>query len=474
MLTSSDILCKMKFRFHNNKLLASALVTVFTSALIQAASLSYTYASERPNIVYILSDTPTGREVGIKPTQSDRATNIESLANSGVTFTRFYSPPGASPSRAAALTGRYPFRLGFQTGSVLPWSTYGLAPDERLLSQALNLAGYKTAFFGSWLLGHSQRSFLPTHRGFDHFRGHLTPLNADIQKLDLRGQKDWFHDERQVDSPEPVPELIGREAALFITKSSPKEPLFLFVSFSSPNLAQTNHDDFDSEALTEKNTDQDNSRADNLSIDHALGQILKALKSSNILENTLIVFQSGNQLGFKELACATASERLELSPGCLKEEYIRPRVIWSWPGKITHGTSPYLVHAVDVYATLLNIAGASTDRQSQVKPLDGVDIWPLLTNRKSEVRQSTIININEFGGGIIHGKWKLVSRGSLPYRVELYDTENDPLAQINVASQYPELTQELTNELIDISWEMVPSLYLEDLMKAKHHRTPLF
>jgi len=43
-----------------------------------------------------------------------------------------------------------------------------------------------------------------------------------------------------------------------------------------------------------------------------------------------------------------------------------------------------------------------------------------------------------------------------------------------VASKYPDLTQELTNELIDISWEMVPSLYLEDLMKAKHHRTPLF
>ena len=464
----------MKFHVLNIKLLTSVLTTVFISALIQAASLSNAYPSDRPNIVYILSDTPTGRETGITPTQSGSETNIESLAKAGVTFTRFYSPPGASASRAAALTGRYPFRLGFQTGSVLPWSTYGLAPDERLLSQALNLAGYKTAFFGAWLLGHSQRSFLPTHRGFDHFRGHLTPLIAGSQKLDLRGQKDWFHDERQVDSPESVPELIGREAALFIKKSSAREPLFLFVSFSSPNLAQTNHDDFDSEVPTVKNTDRANSRADDLSIDHALGQILKALKSSNLFDNTLIVFQSGNQLGSRELACATASERLELSPGCLEEEYIRPRVIWSWPDKINHGTSPHLVHAVDVYATLLNIAGASTDRQSQVKPLDGVDITPLLVEGQSGVRRSAIINLNEFGGGIIDGKWKLVSRGSLPFRVELYDTENDPLAKINLASKHPELTQELTNKLIDVSWEMVPSLYLEDLMKAKHHRTPLF
>ncbi len=59
------------------------------------------------------------------------------------------------------MTGRYPFRYGFQTGVVRPWAKYGLPLEERMLPLALREAGYETAIVGKWHLGHVQPEYLP-------------------------------------------------------------------------------------------------------------------------------------------------------------------------------------------------------------------------------------------------------------------------------------------------------------------------
>ncbi|RMF81190.1 MAG: arylsulfatase, partial [Planctomycetota bacterium] len=55
---------------------------------------------------------------------------IDRLAARGVWLDRFYTEPLCTPTRAALLTGRYPFRYGLQT-LIRPWSTHGLPPEER-------------------------------------------------------------------------------------------------------------------------------------------------------------------------------------------------------------------------------------------------------------------------------------------------------------------------------------------------------
>src|SRR2546423_1635833 len=125
----------------------------------------------RPNIVYILSDDHGWADVGFHHGEIP-TTNIECIAAAGARLEQFYVQPLCSPTRACLMTGRYPMRYGLQVGVVKPHAQYGLPLDERTLPQALKEVGYETAIVGKWHLGHFQRDYLPTHRGFDHQYGH--------------------------------------------------------------------------------------------------------------------------------------------------------------------------------------------------------------------------------------------------------------------------------------------------------------
>ena len=85
-----------------------------------------------PNIIHIMfDDTPVG-EVGIPFIQKQRGwetPNINRLADEGINFTRMYSEPSCTPSRAALMTGREPVRNGMYNVS-FPYECGGLAASE--------------------------------------------------------------------------------------------------------------------------------------------------------------------------------------------------------------------------------------------------------------------------------------------------------------------------------------------------------
>ena len=125
----------------------------------------------RPNVVYFLADDLGWADVGWHGKEL-KTPNLDRLAHAGARLEQFYVQPLCSPTRAAFLTGRYPMRYGLQVGVVRPWAQYGLPLEERTLPQALKEAGYVTAIVGKWHLGHFQRDYLPTMRGFHHQYGH--------------------------------------------------------------------------------------------------------------------------------------------------------------------------------------------------------------------------------------------------------------------------------------------------------------
>ena len=89
-------------------------------------------------------------------------------------------------------------------------------------------------------------------------------------------------------------------------------------------------------------------------------------------------------------------------------------------------------------------------------------------------QRTLILNVNEFGGAVLKNNWKLISISTLPSQTELYDIGNDPSEELNVAHQHPEIVKELSVTLQEASWEMAPSLYLEDLSNPSGYRTPMF
>ena len=91
----------------------------------------------------------------------------------GTEFTQAYSTHRCSPTRAALLTGRYPFRYGLGSHPISREIPTGLDLKEKLLPEYLKEEGYSTHLVGKWHLGHCNSSFLPNSRGFDEFYGHL-------------------------------------------------------------------------------------------------------------------------------------------------------------------------------------------------------------------------------------------------------------------------------------------------------------
>ena len=264
---------------------------MFAAASFVGAAEAKAQTSAKPNIVLIISDDQGWKDAGYHG--SDIVTpNIDALAAGGAKLEQFYAQPMCSPTRAALMTGRYPFRYGLQV-AIPSAHTYGLPTDEWLLPQALKEAGYKTALIGKWHLGHADPKFWPLNRGFDH---HYGPLLGEIDYFthEQHGVLDWFRDGKPVREPGYSTILLGDAALKLIEAHDPKIPLFLDLAFNGPHAPyqapKADLDRYRGVADPSRRT-----YAAQVSIvDDQIGRVVKALDARGMRDNTLILFQSDN------------------------------------------------------------------------------------------------------------------------------------------------------------------------------------
>lgn len=126
---------------------------------------------KKPNIILILAD-----DLGINDVSwnnpSSSTPHLSSLAtsSSATILDNAYTLPVCTPSRAALMSGTYPFKLGLQRGFG-KHSPEGLPLNTTLLPQHLKREGYSTHGFGKWHLGFCSESYTPLKRGFDSYYG---------------------------------------------------------------------------------------------------------------------------------------------------------------------------------------------------------------------------------------------------------------------------------------------------------------
>ncbi|MHC5144110.1 MAG: sulfatase-like hydrolase/transferase, partial [Planctomycetota bacterium] len=129
-----------------------------------------------PNIVYILWDDTAYGAVGFPGLQKNfgyETPQLNKMAEEGINFTRMYTEPSCTPTRAAVLTGRHPVRHGMGVVG-MPHEFSGLRADEVTIAEVLSEAGYATAHYGKAHLGDVEESYLH-NQGFDE--AFFTPMN---------------------------------------------------------------------------------------------------------------------------------------------------------------------------------------------------------------------------------------------------------------------------------------------------------
>lgn len=98
-----------------------------------------------------------------------------------------------------------------------------------------------------------------------------------------------------------------------------------------------------------------------------------------------------------------------------------------------------MIRVVDMYPTIAALAGASTPK---TKRLDGLNMWPTLSEGKTSPRTGVIYNVEPFRAGVREGDWKLIWRSPLPSAIELYNIPQDPLRK---TTSQPRILKSLPN-----------------------------
>lgn len=435
------------------------LVVLLFSAAICVPTLARA-ADNKPNIVYIVADDLGWKDVGYHGSDI-KTPNIDKLAEDGARLEQFYAQPMCTPTRGALMTGRYPFRYGLQTLVIPSAHTWGLPTDEYLLPQALKDAGYETAIVGKWHLGHADPKYWPRQRGFDYQYG---PMIGEIDYFthEQHGVTDWYLNNKVVKEPGYSTILLGNAAVKLIDGHNTAVPLYLYLAFNAPHAPYQAPQEY----LDQYKNIADPSRrayaASITAMDDEIGRVVAALKQKGMRDNTIIIFQSDNggtrnamfsgEQDMSKVTIPCDNGPYRDGKGTLYEGGTRVPALVNWPGHIKPGTVvDGIIHVVDTYPTLVDLAGGSLDKSKQ--PLDGIDMWATISQGKPSPRTEVIYNIEPFRAGVREGDWKLVWRTPLPQVVELYNLAQDPGEKNNLAAQYPEKVaalQKRANELAAI------------------------
>lgn len=396
-----------------------------------------------PNIVWIWADNLAYGDLGVYRSDHVKTPVIDRLAAEGARFTQYYvAHTVCSPSRAALLTGRQPFRVGI-VDVLRPDGPSGLPADEITLAEALRGQGYATQAIGKWHLG-DRRKFLPTQNGFDHYFG--LPYSMDMLPTVLYRDNEIV-DRLDGDKVQDVTIRMTDEAIRFI-ESNRERPFFLYFSHTIPhpplNLPKS--------VRTPGRPIYDDAIEH---MDEQIGRVIDALDRLGLRENTLVIFTSDN--GPMNRGGDTGGLR-----GRIRDSYeggVRVPFIARWPGSIPPGQvidTPAI--AYDMFPTLLMLAGGQLPSD---RVYDGQDIWPVLSGKGDFHRQKPFIWVYlDNVTAIRDGRWKLhvAHRDQTLDPPELYDIEQDPAETRNLQEEHPEVVARLRAALDEMQ-KQVPKVW---------------
>ena len=360
-------------------------------------------------------------------------------------------------------------RHGLQTGVVRPWAQYGLPLEERTLAQALREAGYATAIFGKWHVGHFAPEYLPTRRGFEHQYGHYNGA-LDYFTHIRDGGFDWHRDDKVSRDEGYSTFLIADETVRFIREHDGRKPFFIYVPFNAVHAPHQVPEKYKELYAHLRPPNRQTYAGMATAMDEAIGRIVGAVDARGWRTNTLIIFSSDN--GGPNPGRLSSNGPLRAGKGTVYEGGVKACAFANWPGQIQSNTvvsAP--LHIVDWYPTLLKLAGISLE---QKLPLDGRDLWPTLTANAPSPHDAILINAAPKRGAIRVGDWKLVLNGHIVdtdgddagaekadesqvgEKLELFNLASDPSETQNVATNNPQKVKELRARYDALAKQQVP------------------
>lgn len=418
-------------------------------------------APAKPNIVFIMADDLGYTDLGCFGSGYYETPHIDRLAAQGLTLKNHHHCQNCTPTRAALMSGQLGPRTGVYTvGGInrFDWSMRPLRPvdnvenlplDRDIIARQIKAAGYATGIFGKWHIG-QDGDYHPGKRGFD-------------EAIVTMGKHYKFVTSPPVDYPEGqyLADFLTDRAVDFIRRHK-DHPFFLYL----PHFGVHSPYDAKPELIEKFKTKPAAGGHGNptyaamiASVDESVGRVTDVLEELGLAANTVVIFTSDNggvggyeREGLKNAGKVTDNSPLRSGKGSLYEGGIRVPFVVRWPQVVTPGRScdTPTIH-VDLYPTLLELAGAPKPRQV----LDGESLARLLRDPAVNLRRDAIFQ--HFPGYLGAGKnmWRttpvtLIQAGDWKLmefledgHLELYNLREDIGETKNLAETMPEKAAEL-------------------------------
>jgi len=469
-----------------------------------APAPSPTPSRERPNIVLVVVDDWGWQDLSVPMLERRtplndrfRTPNLEALAARGVRASDAYAAaPVCTPSRVAIMTGQSPARTGVtywtlerdrDTSSPHPrldpprWEVNGIGPDPALLPQRLADAGYATihvgkAHFGARgtpgadprnlgfavnVAGHAAGapgSFLASHHFKDAARKRAErgeaadPATAPASVWDVPGLDRWHGTDAWLDA------ALADEASEAISAAVADGTPF-FLNFCPYGVHTPIMEDVRFSQEFPGLDDRERAYATMVAaVDDAIGRLVRTCLAKGVLDRTIFLV-TGDNGGLSAHSRGAAPDGstahrhnapLRSGKGSAYEGGVRVPFLAAGPG-IPHRDGPIAAPIVgtDLYPTILAMAGVPVAAD---RPLDGVDLGPLLRGEIATPPERTILfhqphawgpsgpGIEPFSA-IRRGDRTLIwfhDPAGAGNRVELYDLRTDPGETRDLAAERPE------------------------------------
>jgi arylsulfatase A-like enzyme len=413
-------------------ILLACIITIFSSCNKPEKAV-------HPNIILMLTDDQGWGDLSISGNTNIETPNINRLAETGVTFDRFYVSPVCSPTRAELLTGRYHPR-----GGVYSTSTGGerLDLDETTIADFFKKAGYATAAYGKWHNG-MQPPYHPNARGFDDFYGFCSGHWGNYFSPMLE------HNGEIVKGNGFVVDDFTNRGMAFMEQNKQK-PFFLYMAYNTPHSPMQVPDrwwnKFENKELEMLHREPEKedipftraALAMCENIDWNVGRIVKKIEELGLAENTIIIYLSDNGPNSWRWNGGMKGRK-----GSTDEGGVRVPMFIKWEGVLSPGKKiEEIAGAIDLLPTLADLTGIEFQPE---KPLDGVSLKPLLTETNPTWKERLIYSFWAGRTSVRNQQFRLDHEGKLFHMV------NDPGQTKIVNKEY----QNIANQMIQAkeTWE---------------------
>ncbi|MBM3737605.1 MAG: sulfatase [Acidobacteria bacterium] len=426
--------------------------------------------TRKPNLIVFLADDLGYGDIGCYGSPDVPTPNLDALAKAGVRFTDAYvSCAVCSPSRVALLTGQYQHRHGHEFNSGSPEReaevNFGVPRSATLLPAHLKSAGYTSGIFGKWHLG-VRPGYHPLERGFDEFYGFLVGGNSYVTKRTPGGStvdagegpsaapedraQPIYRGHEKIREDRYFTDALGEEAAAFVERNQ-NRPFFLYLPFNAIHTPLHATNKYLDRFAHIKNVRHRYLAAMTVSMDEAIGRVLKKVKDAGLERDTMVVFLSDN--GCPTITGAGSNGPLNGQKVTYYEGGIRVPMIMRWEGRLPAG-SVYRNPVVsrDVAPTFLAAAGVRVQTQ-----FDGVDLAPFVTGANKGIPHDALFWRGGKARAVRKGSWKLIEFGESYTR--LYDLSKDLGEKNDLAAKLPDKVRELRAAWQAWSAQMKPAAW---------------